>query len=70
MRDRRCTCSAMFQQLSVYCFHSYDKAIEFFNHSASSKGWHVQWETVPPGEESEPRSLGCIRGGNEADEAN
>jgi hypothetical protein len=38
--------------------------------SATSKGWHVQWETDPPGKESEPRSLGCIRGGNEADEAN
>ena len=36
----------------------------------SSEGWHVQWETDPPGQESEPRSLGCIGGGNEADEAN
>ena len=36
---------------------------------ASSEGWHVQWEIVPPGEESGPRSLSCIRGGNEADEA-
>jgi hypothetical protein len=35
-----------------------------------AKSWHVQWETVPPGKESEPRSLGCIRGGNESDEAN
>ena len=35
-----------------------------------AKGWHVQWEAVPPGEKSETRSLGCIRGGNEADEAN
>ena len=41
-----------------------------FGHSATSEGWHVQWESVPPGQESEPRSLGCIRGGNEADEAN
>jgi len=43
---------------------------EFFDHSATSESWHVQWETVPPGEESEPRSLGCMRRGNEADEAN
>jgi hypothetical protein len=42
----------------------------FVDHSATSEGWHVQWESVPPGQESEPRSLGCIRGGNEADEAN
>src|ERR1700722_11324574 len=45
-------------------------ASEFFGYSATSEGWHVQWETDPPGKESEPRSLGCIRGGNEADEAN
>jgi hypothetical protein len=25
---------------------------------ASSEGWRVQWETVPPGQKSEPRSLG------------
>ena len=43
---------------------------EFPVHSATSEGWHVQWEVDPPGKESEPRSLGCIRGGNEADEAN
>jgi hypothetical protein len=43
---------------------------EFFDHSATSEGWHVQWEAVPPGKESGPRSLGCIRGGNEAGEAN
>jgi hypothetical protein len=42
----------------------------FSGHSATSEGWHVQWESVPPGQELEPRSLGCIRGGNEADEAN
>src|SRR5215831_11087778 len=35
-----------------------------------AKSWHVQWEKVPPGKESGPRSLGCIRGGNEANEAN
>jgi hypothetical protein len=35
--------------------------IEFLDHSATSEGWHVQWETVPQGQESEPRSLGCIR---------
>ena len=23
--------------------------IEFSDHSATSEGWHVQWETVPPG---------------------
>ena len=46
------------------------KQIEFFDHSATSESWHVQWETDPPGEESEPRSLGCIRRGNEAGEAN
>jgi hypothetical protein len=22
---------------------------EYFDHSATSEGWHVQWETVPPG---------------------
>jgi len=36
---------------------------------ASSKGWHVQWESIPPGQESEPCNLGRIRGGNETDEA-
>ena len=35
-----------------------------------AKSWHVQWEAVPPGKKSGPRSLGCIRGGNEANEAN
>jgi hypothetical protein len=33
--------SSMFTQL-----------LEFSEQSASSKGWHVQWEAVPPGEES------------------
>jgi hypothetical protein len=42
---------------------------EFFGPSVFSQGWRVQWETVPPGEESEPRSWRRIRGGNEADEA-
>ncbi len=28
-------------------------AIEFSDTSASSEGWHVQWESVPPGQESE-----------------
>ena len=27
---------------------------EFLRTSVSSKGWHVQWESVPPGEQSEP----------------
>ena len=44
--------------------------IEFLRTSATSEGWHVQWEVNPTGEESDPCSLGCIRGGNEADEAN
>ncbi len=26
---------------------------EYFGPSASSKGWHVQWELAPPGQESE-----------------
>ena len=43
---------------------------EYYDRSATSEGWHVQWELVPPGQESEPRSLGCIRGGNEPNEAN
>src|SRR5689334_16007402 len=25
---------------------------EYFGPSASSEGWHVQWEAVPPGEKS------------------
>ena len=37
--------------------------------SASSEGWHVQWETVPPGKKLAPRSLSHVRGGNETDEA-
>ena len=36
---------------------------------ASSEGWHVQWETVPPGKKLAPRSLSHVRGGNEMDEA-
>jgi len=28
--------------------------VELLRNSASSKGWHVQWEPVPPGEESDP----------------
>jgi len=44
-------------------------AFEFLHLSASSKGWHVQWESIPPGQESEPCNLGRIRGGNETDEA-
>ncbi len=28
-------------------------AFEFSGGSVSSKGWHVQWELVPPGQESE-----------------
>ena len=43
--------------------------MQYFNHSVSSQGWRVQWESVPPGEESVPRSLRRICGGNEADEA-
>jgi hypothetical protein len=41
----------------------------FSGTSASSKGWRVQWELVPPGQKSEPCKLDRIRGGNEADEA-
>src|SRR5262249_20717486 len=37
--------------------------------SASSEGWHVQWESIPSGQESEPCNLGRIREGNEADQA-
>ena len=37
--------------------------------SVSSLGGHVQWESVPPGKKSDPRSLDRIGGGNEADEA-
>jgi len=37
---------------------------------ASSEGWHVQWEKSHRGKSQRPRSLGCICGGNEADEAN
>ena len=33
------------------------------------EGWRVQWESVPPGQKSEPCNWGRIRGGNEADEA-
>src|SRR5262249_25036773 len=43
--------------------------IDFLDSSASSEGWHVQWESVPSGQESEPCNLGRICGGNEADEA-
>ena len=42
---------------------------EFWHTSASSEGWHVQWETVPPGKKLAPRSLSHINGGNEVDEA-
>ena len=34
---------------------------EDFDLSATSEGWYVQWESVPPGQESESRSLGCMR---------
>jgi len=34
------------------------------------KAGMLKRETDPPGKESEPRSLGCRGGGNEADEAN
>jgi hypothetical protein len=47
----------------------FSSSFEFSDTSASSEGWRVQWESVPPGEESEPRSLDRIGGGNEADEA-
>jgi hypothetical protein len=45
------------------------KRTEYLRTSASSKGWRVQWESVPPGQKSEPCNLDPIRGGNEADEA-
>ena len=41
----------------------------FLDTSASSEGWHVQWERVPPGKKLAPRSLSHVRGGNETDEA-
>ena len=41
----------------------------FLDASASSEGWHVQWERVPPGKKLAPRSLSHVRGGNETDEA-
>ena len=41
----------------------------FLDRSASSEGWHVQWERVPPGKKLAPRSLSHVRGGNETDEA-
>ena len=43
--------------------------MEFMRPSVSSEGWCVQWESVPPGYKSAPRSLSHMRGGNEADEA-
>jgi hypothetical protein len=55
--------------LGGYTVH-FQQRSEFLDPSATSEGWHVQWQTVPPGEKSEPRSLGCIREGNEAGEAN
>ena len=57
---------AWWHDIGKYDLHIEDKWI---NGCASSKGWHVQWEIVPPGQKSEPRSLGRIRGGNESDEA-
>ena len=30
------------------------KQIEFLDTSATSEGWHVQWETVPPGNSQDP----------------
>ena len=44
-------------------------AFVFLDRSASSEGWHVQWERVPPGKKLVPRSLSHVRGGNETDEA-
>ena len=44
-------------------------AFVFLDTSASSEGWHVQWERVPPGKKLAPRSLSHVRGGNETDEA-
>jgi hypothetical protein len=41
-------------------------AFQYFDRSVSSEGWSVQWELIPPGEESEPRSLSRTRGGNKA----
>src|SRR5215831_4004016 len=54
------------------CAHrvaKFEQIFEFLDISASSEGWHVQWESVPSGQESEPCNLGRICGGNEADEA-
>ena len=48
---------------------SAERESSFLDISASSEGWHVQWESVPSGQESEPCNLGRICGGNEADEA-
>ena len=39
-------------------------------HGVSSEGWRVQWETVPAGEKSVPRSWSCISERNESEEAN
>jgi hypothetical protein len=36
---------------------------------ASSEGWRAQWETVPPGKKSEPRSLDSREEGDRISEA-